>query len=324
MTAVTEKTTSLNFSDNGMGRIGQYISRARQFIADDIWKVNLEELSRAKAKTVKYIKILIITIKTFSAEKIGFQAVALSFFGTMAVVPFVAVAFAVTDGFGLSDKLRQLLYANFDGYQEIIDTVLTYANNIIEASQSNAMGLVSALVFVWLIIWMMMCVERVFNNVWRVRKSRNFFKRLGFYLLILFIAPFIVLLFFSGSIIYTDALKGIGLGVAYFDTISSVLAWAIFYVIATLTFSAMYKFIPNYKVKYSHAFRAAVISAAAFTVLQYLYLETQVFVTRLNMVYGAVAAIPLFMFWLNFGWFIIMFGAELSYAFQNVNNYNLE
>ena len=130
-----------------MGRIGQYISRARQFIADDIWKVNLEELSRAKAKTVKYIKILIITIKTFSAEKIGFQAVALSFFGTMAVVPFVAVAFAVTDGFGLSDKLRQLLYANFDGYQEIIDTVLTYANNIIEASQSNAMGLVSALVF---------------------------------------------------------------------------------------------------------------------------------------------------------------------------------
>ena len=242
----------------------------------------------------------------------------------MAVVPFVAVAFAVTDGFGLSDKLRELLYANFAGHQDIIDTLLTYANNIITASQSNAMGLISALVFVWLIIWMMMCVERVFNNVWRVRKSRNFFKRFGFYLLILFIAPFIVMLFFSGSIIYTDAFKSIGLGVAYFDTLSSLLAWLIFYVIATLTFSAMYKFIPNFKVRYSHALRAAAISAIAFTLLQYLYLETQVFVTRLNMVYGAVAAIPLFMFWMNFGWFIILFGAELSYAFQNVNNYNLE
>ena len=86
----------------------------------------------------------------------------------------------------------------------------------------------------------------------------------------------------------------------------------------------MYKFIPNFKVRYSHALRAAAISAIAFTLLQYLYLETQVFVTRLNMVYGAVAAIPLFMFWMNFGWFIILFGAELSYAFQNVNNYNLE
>ena len=307
-----------------MNRLRHYSEIVRQFFAQDIWKVNLEELSRAKAKTIKYIKVLLITIKTFSAEKIGFQAVALSFFGTMAVVPFVAVAFAVTDGFGLSDKLRELLYANFDGHQEIIDTLLTYANNIITASQSNAVGLISALVFVWLIIWMMMCVERVFNNVWRVRKSRNFFKRFGFYLLILFIAPFIVMLFFSGSIIYTNAFKSIGLGVAYFDTLSSMLAWLIFYVIATLTFSAMYKFIPNYKVRYSHALRAAAISAVVFTLLQYLYLETQVFVTMLNMVYGAVSAIPLFMFWMNFGWFIILFGAELSYAFQNVNNYNLE
>ena len=293
-----------------MNRFRHYRENVRQFFANDIWRLNLEELSRVKAKAVKYLKVLIITIKTFSAEKIGFQAVALSFFGTMAVVPFVAVAFAVTDGFGLSDKLRELLYANFDGHQEIIDMLLTYANNIIEASQSSAMGLVSALVFVWLIIWMMICVERVFNNVWRVRKSRNFFKRFGFYLLILFIAQFVVMLFFSGSLVYTNAFKNIGLGVAYFDTLSSVFAWLIFYVIA--------------KVKYSHAFRDAAISAIVFTLLQYLYLETQLFVTRLNMVYGAVAAIPLFMFWMNFGWFIILFGAELSYAFQNVNNYNLE
>ena len=307
-----------------MGRIGQYISRARQFIADDIWKVNLEELSRAKAKTVKYIKILIITIKTFSAEKIGFQAVALSFFGTMAVVPFVAVAFAVTDGFGLSDKLRQLLYANFDGYQEIIDTVLTYANNIIEASQSNAMGLVSALLFTWLIFWMMFSVERVFNNVWKVHKSRNIFKRFSFYILILTISPFIIMLFFSGSIIYSNLLENIGLDLKSMETFSSFLGWVIFYIVATFTFSAMYKFIPNARVMYSNALRSAAISALAFTLLQYLYLGTQVFVTRLNMVYGAVAAIPLFMFWMNFGWFIILFGAELSYAYQHVDNYNID
>ncbi len=307
-----------------MNRVRKYSDTVKRFFAEGIWKLNMEELSRAKAKTIKYIKVLIITIKTFSAEKIGFQAVALSFFGTMAVVPFVAVAFAVTDGFGLSGKLTELLYANFSGHQEIIDSLLVFANNIIETSQSSAMGLISALFFVWLVIWMMMCVERVFNNVWRVRKSRNFFKRFGFYLIILFIAPFVVMLFFSGSIVYTNAFNSIGLGVEYFDTISSLVAWFIFYAIAALTFSAMYKFIPNYKVRYSNALRAALISAAVFTLLQYLYLETQVFVTRLNMVYGAVAAIPLFMFWMNFGWFIILFGAELSYAFQNVNNYNLE
>ena len=176
-----------------MNRVRKYSDTVKRFFAEGIWKLNMEELSRAKAKTIKYIKVLIITIKTFSAEKIGFQAVALSFFGTMAVVPFVAVAFAVTDGFGLSGKLTELLYANFSGHQEIIDSLLVFANNIIETSQSSAMGLISALFFVWLVIWMMMCVERVFNNVWRVRKSRNFFKRFGFYLIILFIAGGLIL-----------------------------------------------------------------------------------------------------------------------------------
>lgn len=306
-----------------MKNIGHRIQSIRRFMTDDIWNVELGNISRAKARFIKYLKVLIITIKTFSGEKIGFQAVALSFFGTMAVVPFVAVAFALTDGLGLADKLKELLYANFDD-NKVIDMVLGFADNIIATAQSGPMGLVSALIFVWLVFWMMMCVERVFNNVWRVRKSRNLLKRFAFYALILVLSPFILMLFFSGSIVYSNALNDIGLGVAYFSTIASLLAWVLFYIVATLTFSAMYKFIPNYKVKYCHALRAAMISGFVFTLLQYLYLETQVFVTRLNMVYGAVAAIPLFMFWMNFGWFIILFGAELSYAFQNVDNYNLD
>lgn len=91
-----------------------------------------------------------------------------------------------------------------------------------------------------------------------------------------------------------------------------------------MTFSAMYKFIPNHYVRYKDALKAALLSGVLFTILQYLFLETQIFVSRLNTIYGAVAAIPLFMFWLNFGWFIILIGAELSYAFQNVDNYNLD
>ena len=300
------------------------LRRVKRFMTEDIWNLDIEEFSRAKARSIKYLKVLIITIKTFSAEKIGFQAVALSFFGTMAMVPFLAIVFAITGGLGLADKLKELLYEYFVNSQETIDMVLGFANNIIDTAQSSGMGLVSALLFVWLVFWMMMSVEKVFNNVWRVRKSRNIFKRMSFYLAILLIAPFVIMLFFSGSLVYTNMLKGIGLGVAYFESIASILAWVLFYVVATLTFSAMYKFIPNYKVHYSNALRAASVSALAFTLLQYLYLETQLFVTRLNMVYGAVAAIPLFMFWMNFGWFIILFGAELSYAYQQVDSYNIE
>ena len=299
-------------------------NRLKEFFRNDIWTLELEELSKARGRFVKYMKVMMITIKTFSSEKIGFQAVALSFFSTMSVVPFVAVVFAVTGGLGLADKLTEFLYEYFNNSQQIIDTILGFAQNIINTAQSSAMGLVSALLFVWIVIWMMMNVEKVFNNVWRVSKSRNLFRRLSVILAMLLVSPFIVLVFFGGSVVYSHALNYLGLDVESFTLFKTILGWILFGAVATLTFSVMYKFIPNASVDYSNALRAAIFSGIAFTIMQYVYLETQVMVTRLNGIYGAFAAVPLFMIWINVGWFIILIGGELSYAFQHVDNYNIE
>ena len=70
------------------------------------------------------------------------------------------------------------------------------------------------------------------------------------------------------------------------------------------------------------AFKAALIAGIGFTAVQYLYLETQVLVAKQNAIYGVLAALPLFMIWLNLGWTIILYGAELSYAFQHANHLN--
>ena len=307
-----------------MKRLTNRTRRLKRFFNDDIWTLEMEELSRAKARFIKYMKVMMITIKTFSSEKIGFQAVALSFFSTMSVIPFVAIVFAVTGGFGLADKLKEFLYDYFNNSQQVIDTVLGFAENIIVAAESSAMGLVSALLFFWIVVWMMMNVERVFNNVWMVQKSRNLIRRLTVIISMLAVSPFIVMVFFGGSFVYSHALEYLGLDVETFSTFKTILTWTLFGMIATGTFSVMYKYIPNAPVDYSNALRAAVFSGMAFTLMQYLYLETQVFVTRLNGIYGAFAAVPLFMIWINIGWFIILIGAELSYAFQHVDNYNLE
>ena len=307
-----------------MRKIRRQTRRIKDFLNEDIWKLELEELSKARARFVKYMKILLITIRTFSAEKIGFQAVALSFFSTMSVIPFVAIVFAITGGFGLDDKLREFLYGYFNNSQQIIDSILGFAQNIIDTAQSSTMGLISALMFGWIVIWMMMNVERVFNNVWKVQKSRNIFKRLTVIIAMLFVTPFVVMVFFGGSFVYSHALSYLGLDVESFSAFKTILTWAMFGVIAVFTFSAMYKFIPNFPVDYSNALRAAAYSGVAFTLMQYIYLETQVFVTRLNGIFGVFAAVPLFMVWINIGWFIILIGAELSYAFQHVDDYNLE
>ena len=103
--------------------------RMKDFFRNDIWELNLEEFSKAKARFIKYLKVAAITIKTFSSEKIGFQAVALSFFSTMSVVPFVAIIFAITDGFGIAESLKELLYQYFSNSQQTVNIVLGFAQN---------------------------------------------------------------------------------------------------------------------------------------------------------------------------------------------------
>ncbi len=307
-----------------MKKAKEYIYRLKKFLSEDVWHLNLDELSKAKARLVRDTQVILIALKTFREQKIGFQSVALSYFCTMAAVPFVAVAFAVTGGFGLANKLTDILYSS-DIDQRLIDMLMNAADNIIESAQAGLFGLISALMFVWLVIWMMMRVETVFNNVWKVDKpQRKFIKSFGIDIIIMLISPFVILIFFTGSIVYSHVLDLIPNSIGITDAIISFIGWLIFCAVAILTLSAMYKFIPATEVRYRNALKAAILAGIAFTILQYLYLETQLLVTRINAVYGTVAAIPLFMLWLRFGWLIILYGAQFSYSFQRIDEIETE
>ena len=309
-----------------MGKLSKKASGLKRFFSEEIWELELEELSKARARFIKYVKVAMITAKTYAQQKIGPQAVSLSYFSVMALVPFLAIVFAVTGGLGLDDMLKELIYNNLSesSNQFFIDKVMTSAENIIDTARSGWMGLLNALLFLWIIFKLMVSVESAFNNVWKVNNSRSIVRRISYYIIILLLSPLVILVLFTGAFAYTNLLEYMGLNLEEFTFIKKMISWVLFVVFATLIFSAMYKFIPKYDVKYGVALRAAGFSALAFTVMQFLYLETQLLVTRLNGVYGTFAAIPLFMVWLNISWNIILMGAELSYAFQHVDTYNLE
>jgi len=300
-------------------KIKTYVRWLRKFLGHDIWQFNLSELSKAQALFIRDLKVVLDALRNFADEKIGLQSVALSYFCTLAAVPLVAVCFAVTSGFGLENVLREALYSA-DISQTVIDTLLTAASNIINASKAGLFGVITALSFVWLVIWMMNRVEKVFNNVWHVRKpKRKALKSYGIDIIIMILIPFVVLIFFAGTVVYSHVLDLIPNSIGVTEKIKSFLGWVIFGGVAIMTLSAMYKFIPATHVNYRFALKGALWAGIAFTIFQYLYLETQVLVTNINAVYGAVAALPLFMMWLRFGWLIILYGAQFSYSFQTVD-----
>ena len=193
-----------------MGKLSDITSKVKKFFKEDIWVLDLESLSKAKARLVKYLKVMLITLKTCASERIGFQAVALSFFSTMSVVPFIAIIFAITGGLGIENYLKDILYQYFDNSQQTIDTIIGFADNIIATAQSGLMGLFSAFVFFYAVIALMLNVERVFNNVWMVDKSRNIIKRLTYVISMLLLSPFIILVFFAGSFVYSKVVDILG------------------------------------------------------------------------------------------------------------------
>lgn len=259
-------------------------------------------------------------LDSFQRNHMSFQCVALSYFCTVALIPMMALIFAVTGDLGLSDRISMVFYKAIPSNPELINIILDKAGNLISSAKSGIVGLISALFFLWSILWMMFQIERVFNNAWGIIKvPRNIFKRFSFYIVTAILLPFIILIFCSGILTYSNLLLVIGVHFKDWKVISVILFWAAFYIVTVFTLSAMYKFIPAARVYYRYAFRSSLLSAFVFSIFQYLYLQTQVFVTRFNAVYGIVAAVPLFLMWLNFSWQIIMYGTELSYSLQKAD-----
>lgn len=288
---------------------------------DKVWNAETAFASMAWKRLVRFVKLVRITLDTFAENRMGFQCTALSYCMTLAMVPFAAFMMFVSSSLRIFDWVESLVRAVIPENIELVDLILDKAQNIVDAMQSGPVGVVSALMFIWTVIWMMFQVERVFNNVWGIRKvPRKIYKRFGFYIGLLFLSPFIVIIFCYGIVLYTNAANLIGWS---WRGISRLVGWIIFYGILVFTLSAMYKYIPAVKVEYRHAIKAALFDAAVFLAFQYLYLETQTFVGRLNAVYGVLAAIPLFLIWLNYSWQIVIYGAELTYSLQHVDDYHI-
>jgi len=297
-------------------------NKLTDLFTDRIWTLDTNGSDKFYAEAVRIVKIIRITMQTFEENRMGFQCVSLSYFVALALVPFIAFAFAVTGGLGLDNIITDVLKFILPSHPEIVTMLSERASGILNSAQGGGLGLVSALLFLWAILWMMFQVERVFNNVWGILKiPRKIYKRFGFYFLVLFLSPFLVVIFGAGIVYASNIPNLYGFNLQEARFLLKLLGYAIFYIIVVFTLSVMYKYIPAAKVEYRYSLRSSLIAGAVFIIFQYLYLSTQMFVGRINQAYGILATIPLFLIWLNFSWQIIIYGAQLTYSFQNVDQY---
>ncbi|MBQ9529933.1 MAG: YihY/virulence factor BrkB family protein [Bacteroidales bacterium] len=306
-----------------ISKVVETVKNLIEFLTYDMWRLDFSKPQRFSEKVIHRIQVATLTASRYFTGRIGRESVFLSFYSAMSLVPLVAIVLFVSWSFGLDKQLIEMIQPYLGENKHIADMVLGWSLNVVGETRKGLFGIVSFLTFIWIVIWLMLSIEDTFNHIWNVKRSRNFFKSLGIYLLILILIPFLLLIFLYGAGYYTSVISELS-KYKVIDFFASRSYWLIFYGAALLVFSLMYKFIPHTRVRFRDCVKAAIWTALAFVLLQYIYLETQMMVTRMNGVYGAFAAIPLMMIWLNYSWQIILFGVYLTYSYEHVDDFDPE
>jgi membrane protein len=297
------------------------------FIRTDIWRVRAKDLPRTRYFLVKQLRILILTVRGFRKNKCPLSASALTFYSVLSIVPVVAMAFGIAKGFGFQKLLEKQLLEKFQGQEEVMNRVVAFAHSLLENTKGGIIAGIGVVFLLWTVIKLLSNIERSFNDIWEVKTHRTYGRKFSDYLSIMLVSPILFILSSSATVFITTQITVITQKVALigmFSPVIFIMLKVIPYGLIWILFTFMYILMPNTKVNFSSGLIAGVIAGTIYQIAQWAYITFQVGMARYNAIYGSFAALPLFLIWIQLSWLVVLFGAEISFAYQYVDTYDFE
>jgi membrane protein len=294
---------------------------------DAIWHTPISEISRGKTFLLKQLRIFVLAARGFSNDKVQLRASALTFYSLLSVIPVAAIAFAIAKGFNLDQKFEQLIIVKFQSEQEVLKWLLEGARNAIEKTSGGYMAGIGVIILFWSVMSLLNHIESSFNHIWQIRSSRPWHRKFTDYLTIMLIAPVFIILSSSITLFISTKLPDYMTNAPILDFFKPVISFLVKfapYFLNWVTLTILFIIMPNAKVKFIPALISGIIAGTILQGIQWLYIDLQFGITKLNAIYGSFAAVPLFIIWMQSSWIVVLLGAEISFANQNVSRYELE
>jgi len=301
--------------------------KATNFIRNDIWRIHRAQLSFGKAFVVKILRVLALSLKGFKHDKCQLRSSALTFYSLISIVPIAAMAFGIAKGFGFEKILESQLREKLTGYEEILAIVIQYSHSLLANTRGGLVAGVGMVILLWAVINVGSQIEYSFNDIWKIKRQRTIGRMFSDYLFLVLVCPAIIV-FSSGLTVFITA--QVSLIVEKFTILENFSSFRFFllrllpYILMWCLFTFLYIFVPNTKVRFSTGLFAGIITGTAFQIVQLMYIHFQIVIAKYNTIYGSFAALPLFLTWLQISWLIVLFGAEMSFAYQNVDTYEFD
>jgi membrane protein len=296
------------------------IQGLRSFLLDDIWRVTDDEVSRPRHLFYNALKIATLSVREFIENRIVNKASALTYNTLLSFIPLLAILFAIARGLGFASLMESQFRSGLEGQSQAAEIILGLIDSYLAHAKSGVFIGVGLVMLLWTIISLTNNIERTFNSIWQVKKTRSFYRKITDYLSVLLLLPVFIVL--SGGItIFLSTLARSTEEFVVLAPLVKTLVRLLPFALSWIAFTALYIFIPNTRVRLRVAVVPGLLASIAFQGLQYLYIGSQIWVSRYNAIYGSFAAIPMFLLWTQLAWEICLYGAQLCYVAQNLNNF---
>ena len=264
------------------------------------------------------VRKMILTVRFFTEKRVMAEAAALTYSSLLAIVPILAVVFAIARGFGYNKYIEMWFLNALSSQPEAANVIVGFVNSYLVHIQSGVFLGVGLIFMLYTVLMLMNNVEETFNQIWQVGNTRSIIRSLTNYLAMFLLFPIIIIVSTGLSIFMATIADKVENFVVLGPAVKKLLDLSPFILLSVL-FVTLYVYMPNTKVKLSCAIVPGILAGIAMQILQLVYIYAQLWVTSYNAIYGSFAALPLFMLWLQFSWTICLFGAQLTYTNQNLN-----
>lgn len=257
-----------------------------------------------------FIAFIRFAVRRLEEERLPQVAGALTFTSILALVPMVTVAFALFTAFPLFGTFRASLEAYFVQNlmpANVANTILDYVNQF--ASKSARLSALGGIALIVTSGTTMATIDHTFNRIWRVQTSRPFLQRVLVYWAIITLGPLLIGVSISATSYVSGATTGVVgsmpmLGAGFYMLASVVLT--------TGAFTLLYISVPNQVVDWRDAIWGGLLAGVAVEVAKRLFAAYIIKFPTYTMIYGAVAALPIFLVWIYMLWMITLVGALLT------------
>ncbi|MCU0783337.1 MAG: YihY family inner membrane protein [Verrucomicrobia bacterium] len=189
----------------------------------------------------------------------------------------------------------------------------------IQSTSSGGLGALGVIFLLWTTIATLTRVEETFNDIWGVTRGRDWLSRITNYFTTTLLVPLLCLCALglaSGSRFQkTRELLEV---LPFLETLISQLLPVL---IICVTFALFYKLVPNTKVNFSAALAGGALAAISWHLFNIASIHLATRVVNASKIYGSLALVPLVMAGLWTVWAIVLFGAQVAYAYQNRESY---